>query len=172
LVTVSKRAKTIGGATQSTIGGTVQKAPSGNTAPPLPRLKKSQTQYMAWSALGIVIDMAKTIGGVSSRNGGKAMVGVAVQVISIGTTALHRKVHTRLAQGTTSHAMELALLGAKNTFGATIGTALGNIAVPEWKKSPSMPKRANPVLAVVTNAKSLTSIAQSLALLSFQSRKG
>ena len=29
-------------------------------------------------------------GGVSSLNGGKAMVGVAVQVISIGTTALHR----------------------------------------------------------------------------------
>ena len=29
-------------------------------------------------------------GGVSSRNGGRAMVGVAVQVISIGTTALHR----------------------------------------------------------------------------------
>ena len=27
-----------GGATQSTIGGTVQKAPSGNTALPLPRL--------------------------------------------------------------------------------------------------------------------------------------
>ena len=33
--------------------------------------------------------------------------------------------------GTTRHAMVLALLGAKNTFGATIGTALGNIAVPE-----------------------------------------
>ena len=33
--------------------------------------------------------------------------------------------------GTTRHAMGLALLGAKNTFGATIGTALGNIAVPE-----------------------------------------
>jgi len=121
--------------------------------------------------LGIVIDMAKAIGGVSSRNGGRAMVGGAVQVISIGTTALHRKVHTRLAQGTTSHAMGLAPLGAKNTFGAKLGTALGNIAVPEWMKSPSMPKRANLVLAVVTNAKSLTSIVQLLALLSFQSRK-
>ena len=33
--------------------------------------------------------------------------------------------------GTTRHAMVLALLGAKNTFGAMIGTALGNIAVPE-----------------------------------------
>ena len=33
--------------------------------------------------------------------------------------------------GTTSHAMGLALLGGKNTFGAMIGTALGNIAVPE-----------------------------------------
>ena len=33
--------------------------------------------------------------------------------------------------GTTSHAMGLALLGVKNTFGATIGRALGNIAVPE-----------------------------------------
>ena len=33
--------------------------------------------------------------------------------------------------GTTSHVMGLALLGVKNTFGATIGRALGNIAVPE-----------------------------------------
>ena len=33
--------------------------------------------------------------------------------------------------GTTSHAMGLAPLGAKNTFGAKLGTALGNIAVPE-----------------------------------------
>ena len=36
--------------------------------------------------------------------------------------------------GTTSHVMGLALLGAKNTFGATIGRALGNIAVPEVAK--------------------------------------
>merc|ERR1712126_352401 len=65
----------------------------------------------------------------------------------------------------------LAPLGAKNTFGATLGMALGNIAVPEWMKSPSMPKRANLVLAVVTNAKSLTSIVQLLALLSFSIKK-
>jgi len=122
---------------------------------------------MVRSVEEIVQHMARSTGGVIRHRAGRQKAGkVEAMATQPGTIALPRILDLRIAQksnrsqGTTSHALMLARVGAKITFGATPLTA-GTTAVLKLR-SLSSHVMGGPALAFVTIWESRTSGAQSL----------
>jgi len=126
---------------------------------------------MVRSAGETVTHMARATGGVIRHRAGRQKAGkVEAMATQAGTTALPRLLpkipdlriaqKSNRSQGTTSHALMLARVGAKITFGATPLTA-GTTAVLKLR-SLSSHVMGGPALAFVTIWESRTSGAQSL----------